>query len=1026
MTDNKNNDSDIDNFFKEFDKISDKDIKKKSKKPKGSGDAATGKPSDNYYNESKVVANRSERLSKQKKEKRSILSRDKSSYKKSAEYPDSSTYKEKEPIKSVYKEKNPAERKIDKNEPEEALTDVNDLFNDSEVDNSLEKSRTRVAKIPESNQSKGKPTGAGKINTNVKKINADNADNVVSEQKKKKRQSNNRTLKKKEPKKKSRKMVWIKRIFAACMVMMVAGIIMVAFILQDTQKIKWNNIYDYLSEASIIYDSDGKPIENIYSGAGNRVLADYEDMPSTLTNAFVAIEDKTFRKHHGFNFIRMGGAVLESLKGDGKIGGTSTITQQLARNLWLTETKSERSLTRKIKEAYYAIQLERHLSKEDILEAYLNTIALGQNTLGVQSASQTYFSKDVQDLTLLECAALASLPQAPGKYSYITTKATDEVSKDDSKIIKEGSVNTYLYNDIAEGRIQTVLDLMEEQGYISSKKHDKTKVKKLRKKIKPNIPEQTNEAQFFVDYTIKAITKDLMKEYNRTEQEANQMVYSGGLKIYTTLDRKMQNAVEEKFKENGNFPNVTNLDTDSNGNLLNDNGNLMLYKYSNYFNDSGKFVLKKNEFKKKGNGDILLKKGKRLNFYKTTSSMGPDINIEFKSLYIQEDGVFYSIAGGVINVPAKYKTLDSNENLIIDSEFIKAMQTREEYKNFMKVKKSKIVIPNSSYSLRQKVQQPQASMVILDHKNGQIKAMVGGRNIEGKMNFNRSTGTRQPGSSIKPIGVYAPALESGAQKKKIKDGESSFGTYWTAGSVIKDEEMKFQGKVWPRNWYTGYRGNYTLRRAVEQSVNTTAVKVFNNIGSKTSVRFLKKLGITTIDSEDRRPAALALGGMTKGISPLQMASAYGTFANRGTHVDTTTYTEIRTKDDALVLKSEPETTKAMDEGAAFIMNDILRTTVTNGIASRASMNNQPVAGKTGTTTDNYDAWFVGNTPQYSASLWIGNDVNIELSEGSKAAASLWSSIMDAATEDDKEKKFPEAPSNVEKQGNEYYIKGTER
>jgi len=842
---------------------------------------------------------------------------------------------------------------------------------------------------------------------------------------------NERDIKSKKPKKhrKKRKHIFAKSFFGLIGISMIAGIIMIAFILQDTQNIKWNNIYDYLSEASVIYDDKGKEIESIYSGSGNRVISDYKEMPEDLLNAFVSIEDKTFWEHHGFNFIRMAGAIWEAFNSDGQIAGTSTITQQLARNLWLSESKSERSMIRKIKEAYYGIQLERHLSKEEIIEAYLNTIALGQNTLGVQSASQKYFSKDVKNLDLLECAALASLAKAPSAYSYIKTVAADEVSKDDSRIIKTSKTNIYLYNDRAEDRVKTVLTLMDQQGYITREQHEKVNVDKLKSKINPDVSEKTNEAQFFVDYTIKVLSKDLAEEYNLTEQEATQMVYSGGLKIYTTLSRKMQNAAEEQFKVGSNFPRVANLSKDKNGNILNDDKTIILYEYSNYFDEKGIFTLSEDEFSKLENGDILLQKGKRLIFVKTESETGEEINIEFRPLYQSNSEAFYSIDGGFIKIPGEYKKLDPDGNLIIDKNFL----YDDRFPEFMKVKKKKIVFPKASYSLKQQVQQSQASIVILNHSNGQIKAMIGGRNIEGKMNYNRATGARQPGSSIKPISVYAPAIDSGAKLKEIKRGAASYGKYWTAASIVRDEYMTYQGKVWPRNWYSGYRGSMSLRKACEQSVNTIAVKVYDNIGKSTSVAFLENLGITSIvknknTRNDIKPAALALGGMVRGISPIEMAGAYAAFPNNGIYVEPKPYTEVRTKKDLLVLECNPETRRAMDVGTAFIMNDILRTTVTNGIAGRASIAGQPVAGKTGTTSDNYDAWFVGSTPKYTAALWIGNDINIELSEGSSAAAALWSKIMSDATKGDKRKEFPEAPYDVEKKyynwRYEYFIDGT--
>ena len=822
---------------------------------------------------------------------------------------------------------------------------------------------------------------------------------------------------------------WLKRLAAVFCVMMVAVIVAVAFILQDTKKINYDNIYSVLAESSVILDDEGNEIDSIYTGEGSRVIVDYEEMPKDLVNAFVAIEDKTFWEHHGFNFTRIFGAIFESVTGGDKIGGTSTISQQLARNLWLTETKSSRGLlgvSRKIKEAYYAIQLERHLTKEQIVEAYLNTISLGQNSLGVQAASQSYFSKDVQDLSLLECSALAALPKAPGTYSYIKTLDKGEVANDDPRILKQGKANTYLYNDAAEDRVQTVLKFMKEQDYIDSEEYEKANVSKLKKKIKPNLEDQSNEAQFFVDYTIKMIIEDLMEEYDYSEKDATQKVYAGGLKIHTTLNRDMQKAVEEEFKDNSNFPGVTNLKKDGSGNITGENGSVLLYDYDNYFDSKGNFTLDDDEFTINDDGDIVIKKNKRLNFFKVNGNDGEEINIEFKDMYIQEDGIFYSVNGGIISVPAKYKSMDSKDNVVISKDFI------NEKPEFMDIDDDEIVIPNGSYSLRQQVQQPQSSMVILDHGTGQIKALVGGRSIEGKMNYNRSLSPRQPGSSIKPIGTYGPAIEMGAEKQKIQNGESSFGKYWTAASVINDEEMTFQGKVWPKNWYSGYRGAMTLRKAVQQSVNTTAVKVLNNIGTERSTDFLRKLGVSTIVDEgaanDMNPAALALGGMTKGISPLEMASAYGTFANKGVNVKPVTYTEIRNNDDKLMLEKAGETTKAMDEGTAFIMTDILRTVVSEGIANAAGVSGHTVAGKTGTTTDNYDAWFVGMTGKYAASLWIGNDVNIELSQGSAAASALWSKVMSNALEGQDNESFAEAPSNVSKKKvsgvSEYFIDGT--
>ena len=282
---------------------------------------------------------------------------------------------------------------------------------------------------------------------------------------------------------------------------------------------------------------------------------------------------------------------------------------------------------------------------------------------------------------------------------------------------------------------------------------------------------------------------------------------------------------------------------------------------------------------------------------------------------------------------------------------------------------------------------------------------------------------------------------------------NSYGQLWTAGSVIDDAPLTIQGKLWPKNWYNGYRGLHTMRQSLEQSINVNAVKIFSDIGVQTSIDFLKRCGITSIvetgSVNDMNAAALALGGMSEGISPLEMVAGYGSFANKGVYSEPAAYTKVTNKRGEVILEKTPKQEKIMDEGVAFIVQDMLRSVITNGIGGAAAIGSQPVAGKTGTTTDNYDAWFVGFTPQYAASLWIGNDMNVELSQGSVSAARLWSKIMKRVHEGIPTGSFPSAPGNVisvaidTKSGrlpselsaldsrpggtvrNEYFIKGTE-
>lgn len=782
-----------------------------------------------------------------------------------------------------------------------------------------------------------------------------------------------------------------------------------------------NNIYSLLSESSTLYDDQGNVIDNLtsFSAEGTRTNVEYSELPQNLVDAFVALEDKTFWDHHGFNFVRILGAVKDSFT-SGKISGTSTITQQLARNLYLSETKSERSLTRKIKEAYYTILLEKDLTKEEIIEAYLNTIYLGYNSYGVQAASQAYFSKDVSDLDLLECASLASLPQAPDSYALIKKIYPENITDpNDEDILLRGNDFYYVYNDISDSRRENCLKFMNEQGFISDSERSDALSINLKDHLKPSSGSTSEISSYFADYVVEQVTNALMEE-GMSEEKANRMIYTGGLKIQTTLNSDMQKIAENEFSNNKNFPSVANLKKDKkNGNILSDSGSILLYNYNTYFQSNGDFILNSDEYKKNSDNSLTIYKGKRLKIYNVEVQGKIDHNLQFKDTYTLEDGVFYSIGGGVVSIPAKYKTRDSDGNLVIDSKLFTEMP------KVFKSTSNGLAISSEYYTMKQKVVQPQSAMVISDPFTGSIKAMVGGRNTVGRLLFNRAIKPRQPGSSIKPIAVYGPALQASADAANsgttMSFSDSAgvsklFGDYFTAASVIDDTPLIIQGKQWPKNWYSGYRGLHTMRTSLEQSVNVNAVRIFQQLGVQKSLSFLKKVGISTVvesgQANDLNAAALALGGMTKGISPLEMATAYGTFVNEGKYSKPMAFTKVENNRGEVLVENSPETTQVMDSGVAFIMRDMLRSVVTHGLGSKAAISNQPVAGKTGTTTDNYDAWFVGFTPQYSAAVWIGNDVNIELSQGSAAAARLWSNIMGKVCKDIPTGSYKSKPSNV--------------
>ena len=514
----------------------------------------------------------------------------------------------------------------------------------------------------------------------------------------------------------------------------------------------------------------------------------------------------------------------------------------------------------------------------------------------------------------------------------------------------------------------------------------------------------------------------LLRILFETTNEAIQMVYTGGLEIHTSLNSTYQNIAVEEFANPKNFPDIRKVSKDNAGNILTTKGGVIsLYHMPNLFAEDGTFTLDADEGEVREDGSMVLyrKSSSRLAIYRTGGSGGPDVSVEFKNMYFYQDDDFYIIRGGIINIPKDYKTFFSEgegesktEGVVISSDFF------VDHPDFFVFGEQGIQIPSGGYRLDQAVLQPQGAFVLLEHGTGQVKAMVGGRNIVGEMNYNRSINPSQPGSTMKPIGVYGPALEMTAKGEPVSENkkEESYGEYWSPLSIIIDEQMEYGGKVWPRNWQNGYYGPMTFRRCVEQSMNIDSVKIQLNVGNERSVEFLQNLGISTIVEEgatnDMNPAALALGAMTYGVTPLEAAAAYGTFAQLGVHYDPISYTLVTWRNGEVLLDGAAESRQAIDPGTAFIMNDILSTTVTNGIAGRGRIPGVPTAGKTGTAADEQDDWFIANTPKYAASVWIGADVKMQMTLGSKIALDLYKKIMVRVYEGQEAGSFPSAPSNV--------------
>lgn len=561
-----------------------------------------------------------------------------------------------------------------------------------------------------------------------------------------------------------------------------------------------------------IYDKYGDVYANLYSSE-NRFYASHDQMSPYLPKAFIAIEDERFETHIGIDIKRTGAAVVNFiLRGDSDFGG-STITQQLIKKV--TEDDS-RSWQRKAREIVRAIQLEQKMTKKQIIELYMNIIYLGEGAYGVETAAHTYFDKSASELTIAECALIAGLAQSP-----------------------EGR-NPYRNPDGAKARQEIVLAKMLELEYITNAEYEEAMNQEI-VYTKGTIQEAASNS-YFVDAVVDAVITDLMEEKGVTKAMANKMVYSNGLKIYTTVDPSIQKAAED------------------------------VYKDENYF---------------------------------------------------------------------KLRTGNYDPEL-------------------------------------------QSAMVIIDYRKGEVVGLVGGTGEKTTLRgLNRATqSARAPGSTMKPLGVYAPGIDSG----KL-----------TAAMTFNDVPTTFQVSS-TETWTPAgsNRGLTSVRKGIETSNNMVAAKAFQLVGSTISREYLKNFGFTTITNSDVSGGALALGGLTKGMIPIEHAAAYGTIANRGIYLTPKVYTRVVDKDGEALLENVSELREVLSIDSAYVVTNMLRDVITGsaGTGGSASLgSSMPVAGKTGTTNDSKDRWFAGFTPYYVASVWVGYDQQKTINMSGNPAAKIWKAVM---------------------------------
>ncbi len=642
--------------------------------------------------------------------------------------------------------------------------------------------------------------------------------------------------------------------------------------------------------ATTVLDNQGQEIESLASSGANRQYVSLTEIPKDLQHAFVAIEDSRFYVHNGIDIkgiIRAGFTGV--LNGFDFSQGASTITQQLLKNNYFTTWTQENtfldSVNRKIQEQYLAIQLEKVTDKDTILENYLNTINLGQNTLGVESASERYFNKSVSELNLSESAVIAAITQNPSKYNPISNP--DENAK----------------------RRKKVLDNMLKQEYIDQEAYDAAMDDNVydRIQIANNDIQSSSTTSYFVDALTDEVVEDLIEQKGYTETQAYQMLYAGGLTIQSTQDPAIQSICDQEINNNDN------------------------YSTKVQYSFSYRLTVTKPDGSTKNYSEQTM-----LSYYQAKDA---SYDINFSS----QEAAAEAIAA------YKAEVMEEGDTVTESGETV-------------------------TYTL-----QPQTAMTIIDQSTGSVVALVGGRGDKtASKTLNRAVDTsRQPGSTFKIIAAYAAALDAGGL---------------TLASVEDNAPMTYADGTPLRNYDSNYTGFTTLREGITNSINVVTVKALTEIGTGLGFQYAQDLGITTLVSGDNNQA-LALGGITNGVTNLELTDAYATIANGGKYNKPILYTQVLDHNGNVILDNTTNTSKAvLKETTAWLLTSAMQDVMTQGTGGAANFSGMAVAGKSGTTTKNRDTVFAGYTPYYTAVIWGGYDDN-SVQSNTSYSKRIWKAVM---------------------------------
>lgn len=678
-----------------------------------------------------------------------------------------------------------------------------------------------------------------------------------------------------------------------------------------------------LGYATFLYDDAGNQIRKLAAPDSNRLPVTLEQIPVDLQHAVVAIEDERFYEHNGIDVKGILRAGMKALTTGDFSEGASTITQQLLKNNvftnWTSESTQLERFTRKIQEQYLAIQVEKKTDKDTILENYLNTINLGAGSYGVQAAARQYFDKDVWDLNLSECATLAGITQNPTKF------------------------NPIINPDSNRKRRKEVLQHMLDQNYITQDQYDEALADDVYSRIQAaqekNSSTENTVYTYFEDELTDQIINDLMNIKGYTKKQATNLLYSGGLKVYTTQDSKIQNILDEEYADPSNYPDTVQYELDYALTVTDPDGNQVNYS----------------------------KEMLQLYF----QNEDPDFDLLFDS---PEEGQTYV---------DKYKT-----SILADG--------------------SKVLAERVNFA-----PQPQSSMSVIDQHTGYVKALIGGRGEKtASLTLNRATDTtRQPGSTFKIVSTYAPALNEKGM---------------TLATTFEDEPYEYPDGSPVNNATRSYNGTTTIRTAIQNSINVVAVKCLEKVTPELGLKYLDNFGFTTLahGTEADKDAngniwsdanlATALGGITRGVTNVELCASYAAIANGGNYIKPIYYTKILDHNGNVLIENTAAERSVIKESTAFLLTSAMEDVVKQGTGTACQLDNMPVAGKTGTTEAYNDLWFVGYTPYYTCAVWSGYDNNEKLPDYARNFhKALWKKVMTRIHEGLPSKEF-EKPASVEK------------